>query len=81
MKKLIKKEAKEMRGILGRVRRRDFSGNAGQAIKNSTYNLATIVVSKGGSLLFTFILARILMPELFGLYSLALSTILMFTIF
>jgi stage V sporulation protein B len=81
MKKLIKKEVKEVRGILGRVKRRDFSGNTGQAIKNSTYNFATLIVAKGGSILFTIILARILMPELFGLYSLALSTILMFTIF
>ena len=34
-----------------------------------------------GALLFTIILARILMPEFFGLYSLALSTLIMFVSF
>lgn len=81
MKKLIKEEAKEIRGLLGRLKRRDFSGNTGQAVKNSSYSLATLLIAKGGSLLFTIILARILMPELFGLYSLALSTIILFMTF
>ena len=81
MKREIKEEIKEMRGLLGRVKRKDFSGDTGQAVKNSTYSLMTLVAAKGGSLLFTIILARILMPELFGLYSLALATIIMFTFF
>jgi len=39
------------------------------------------LISKIGALAFTIILARLLLPELFGLYSLALSTILFFTCF
>jgi len=81
MKKRIKEEAKEVRGLLGRIKRKDFSGNTGQAVKNSTYQIARILVAKIGSLLSTIIIARILVPELFGLYSLALSTIIMFTLF
>jgi O-antigen/teichoic acid export membrane protein len=81
MKKLIKKEAKEVRGILGRVKRRDFSGNEGQAIRNSSYQIATLATAKIGSLILMVYLAWKLGPELFGLYSLALSTIIMFTLF
>ena len=77
MNKLVIKETQEVRDIFGRVRRKDFSGNAGQAIKNSSYQLVTTIIAKISSLLFTIILARILLPELFGLYSLALSTILL----
>ena len=69
----------QIKGIFSRIRRRDFSGNSGQAIKNSTFQLATNLVAKIGSLFFTIIIARLLMPELFGLYSLALATILMFS--
>jgi len=79
MKNVIKEEAKEIKGIFGRIKRRDLKGNSGQAIKNSSYNLATLFVAKIGSLLFTIIIARMLMPELFGLYLLALSTILIFS--
>ncbi|MBT7102144.1 oligosaccharide flippase family protein [archaeon] len=79
--RLVRGEAREVRGILGRIKRRNFSGNEGQAIKNSTYNFLTNVVAKVGSLAFTIILARILMPEFFGLYSLALSTLVMFVSF
>ena len=74
-------EAKEVRGILGRIKRRDLKGNSGQAIKNSSYQLLRLLISKGGSIVFTILLARILMPELFGLYSLTLSTILFLGIF
>ena len=81
MKKLIKEEAKDVRGILERIKRRDFSGNSGQAIKNSSYQLATLLTAKIGSLLFTVYLAWQLGPKLFGLYSLALATIIMFTLF
>jgi len=60
------------------ILKRDFKSYTGMAIKNSTYTFLTTFISKAGSLLFTIILARLLMPELFGLYSLALSTILLF---
>jgi len=78
---MIKKEVGEIKGVIRRVRRKDFSGNTGQAIKNSGYKLATLITAKVGSMLFTIIIARMLMPELFGLYGLALSTILFLGIF
>lgn len=63
------------------LKKRDFFGNTGRAIKNSSYNLATTLIAKFGSLIFTVIIARLLMPELYGLYGLALSTILFLSIF
>ena len=51
------------------------------AIQNSFYSLATNITSKFGGLLFTILLARILLPELFGLYNLAISVILMVGVF
>ena len=51
----------------------------GLIVKNSIYQFSTTLIAKIGSLIFVIILARLLMPELFGLYSLALSTILLFT--
>lgn len=81
MKNVIREEIKEIRGILGRIKRRDLKGNSGQAIKNSSWQFATTMVAKIGSLLFTIIIARLMMPELYGLYGLALSTILFFGIF
>jgi O-antigen/teichoic acid export membrane protein len=68
---------KEAFGITKRILKRDFSGDMGMAVKNSMYQFATNVVSKVGALLFTIILARLLLPEKFGLYSLALSTIIL----
>ena len=47
------------------------------AIKNSAYDFLSSSVAKIGSLFFTIILARMLMPELFGLYNLVMSTILL----
>ena len=71
----------DARAIIGRLRRRNFSGNTGQAIKNSSYQLTTNIILKVGSLLFTIIIARMLLPERMGLYSLALSTIVFFSAF
>jgi len=75
----LKKESSDIKEIWNRIKKRDFSGNMGLAVKNSVYQFSTTLVAKIGSLIFTIILARLLMPELFGLYSLALSTILLFT--
>lgn len=47
-----------------------------QAIENSIYSSTIGIVSKIGGLIFTIILARILLPELFGLYNLILSIVL-----
>jgi len=74
----IQQEGRDFKNIFNRFKKRDFSGNTGQAIKNSSYQLTTTIIAKIGSLLFTIILARMLMPELFGLYSLALGTIIFF---
>ncbi len=71
----------EFSDIFNRIRKRNFKGNTGLAIKNSIYDFFTNVVEKIGALIFIVILARILMPELFGLYSIALSTILIFVSF
>jgi stage V sporulation protein B len=65
-------------GLTKKLLKRDFSGNTGQALKNSVFSFSTTTISKIGSIVFTIILARLLLPELFGLYSLALSTIMIF---
>ncbi len=80
-KSSIKDEGRDIKNIINRIRKRDFSGNTGLAVKNSIYQFSTTLVAKIGSLIFTIILARLLMPELFGLYSLALSTIVLFAAF
>lgn len=77
----LKQGGEEVKGIFNRVLKKDFSGTQGQAIKNSTLQLATTIVAKIGSLIFTILVARMLMPEMFGLYSLALSTIVFFSTF
>lgn len=79
-KMLIKEEKKYIKEIYKRFWKRDFSGNTGQAIKNSTYNFSITLVQKIGAIIFTIIIARLLMPELFGLYSLALATIGIFAV-
>jgi len=78
---MVKKEINDMFEILKRVKRKDFSGNEGRVIKNSSWQLATTLTAKIGSLIFTIILARLMLPELYGLYGLALSTILLMAIF
>ncbi len=77
VKNLIKSEESDISNIFNMFRKRKFEGYTGQAVKNSTYQFMTNAVGKIGSLIFTIIIARLLMPELFGLYSLALSTILL----
>ncbi|MEM3091172.1 MAG: oligosaccharide flippase family protein [Candidatus Pacearchaeota archaeon] len=69
----------DIKQILHRIKIRDFSGNTGLAIKNSIFHFSTITIAKLGSLIFTIILARMLLPELFGLYNLAISTTLLFS--
>ena len=78
LKKEIIEEKQEIKDLFIRFKKRDFKGNTGQAIKNSSFQLAITLIAKIGSLLFTIIIARMLLPELFGLYGLALSTIALF---
>src|SRR3989344_7019812 len=78
---LIKEEESDFKSFFNRIRERDFSGNMGLAIKNSTYQFSSNIVAKVGALIFTIILARIILPETFGLYNLVLSTIMFFYVF
>jgi len=50
-------------------------------IKNSGYMFLSNLILKFGGLIFTIIIARILLPELFGIYSLVLSIITIFIVF
>ena len=79
--KFVKGEVKNLKGLFRRFRRRDFTGDVGQAIKNSSHQLTINIIMKVGSILFTIIVARLLMPELFGIYSLSLSIIILFSSF
>ncbi|MEM4330479.1 MAG: oligosaccharide flippase family protein, partial [Candidatus Pacearchaeota archaeon] len=72
---------KEVLGITKRIIRRDFSGNTGVAIKNSILQFSSSIVSKLGSLALNIILARMLLPETYGLYTLSLSIIVFFSSF
>jgi len=80
-KKQFNEGRKDFFSIFQRIKKRDFSGSTGIAIKNSVYQFSTNLVSKLFSFAFTIILARLLLPDLFGMYSLALSTILLFAAF
>ncbi len=77
----LKEEARDVKEVLSRLKKKDFSGNTGQAVKNSSYQLLANTIAKFGSLVFTIILAKMILPENFGLYSLALGTITIFTAF
>jgi O-antigen/teichoic acid export membrane protein len=81
MKGFIKEEEKDLSNIFHMIRKWKFKGYTGLAVKNSIYQFSTTLIAKIGSLIFTIIMARLLLPELFGLYSLALSTILVFSVF
>ncbi len=50
-------------------------------LKNSLFNFLSTLIGKFGGLIFTLIIARLLLPELFGLYNLVLSIILIAIIF
>lgn len=54
---------------------------ASQVAKNSTWGVVSAIVTRVGALVSTIILARFLLPEKFGLYSLALSICLFFMTF
>jgi stage V sporulation protein B len=47
-----------------------------KAIRNVIFNTTKNLISKFGGLIFTIILARLLLPELFGIYNLVLSVAL-----
>ncbi len=47
-------------------------------VKNTSYNFLSRLIERGASLIFTIILARFLLPELFGIYSLVMSITMIF---
>jgi len=57
------------------------SGLKERVLKNSFWSFGSAIVSRFGALIFTVILARILMPENYGLYSIVLSTAMIFYTF
>lgn len=81
MEDFLRNEEGDIKNLLNRFKKKNFAGDTGQAIKNSSYQLTQNIIAKVGSLVFTILLARIMMPELFGLYSLAISTIVLFGAF
>ncbi len=66
------------KSVLKKIRKKDFQGKTGLAIENSFFQFSSGLITKITTLLFTIILARLLVPEVFGLYSLVLSTLLIF---
>lgn len=76
--KEIKGEESDIKKIFFKIKNRDFSGTSGLILKNSIYQIGANIIAKIGSLLFTIIIARLLMPELFGLYNLVIATLLIF---
>jgi O-antigen/teichoic acid export membrane protein len=77
----FRKGESDIKTIFRRLINRDFSGNTGLAIKNSAYQFSTNLTGKLGALFFTIVLARIILPETFGLYNLVLSTVMFFYVF
>ena len=54
---------REKQKIRTKIKERNFSQNTKAAIKNSSWQIATNLTAKIGSLLLTVILARLLLPE------------------
>ncbi|OYT41622.1 hypothetical protein B6U80_01040 [Candidatus Pacearchaeota archaeon ex4484_26] len=54
---------------------------AKEVFQNSIYNLLSTIINRAGGLIFTIIVARLLAPELFGVYSLTLTIMLLFLTF
>ncbi len=52
-----------------------------QIIKNSLWKLFSSLITRGGALVFTILLARFLLPENFGTYNLAISIAFIFMAF
>jgi len=79
MKKDFIEGKQDILSIFDMIKKRNLKGYTGIAIKNSFYQVMSTAAINVGSLIFFIIMARIMMPELLGLYSLALTTILLFT--
>jgi len=49
-----------------------------KTLKTTFFDFVSLILTRGGSFVFTIILARLLLPELFGAYNLVLSIVLVF---
>ncbi len=54
--------------------------NSINLIQQSIWRFISIIIGKGGSLIFIILIARLLKPEGFGIYNLAMSVVLIFAI-
>lgn len=80
--KFMGKEKEDVKKILKILKNKNFNeGYTGVAVKNSVWNLLRTSSSKFGALFLSIILARFLAPELFGRYSLVISTLVLFGVF
>lgn len=70
-----KKLRKEIKEVIKVIKKRRFSTYREIIIKNGVFQFLTNITSKLGGLLLTIILARILMPQLYGLYVLTLTIV------
>ena len=50
-------------------------------LKNASWGFASSLANRAGGLIFTIILARFLLPEKFGIYSIVLSVSMLFFTF
>ena len=75
---LIKKTKKNKKLKMPKKEKESLSE---RTAKNSIFNFVGNLVSKFGGLVFTIILARLLLPEAFGIYNLVLSIVMVFLTF
>ena len=66
--KAVSEEKDEVSNIFQIVKERKFEGYTGLVIKNSILQTSRTILSRILGLVFTIMMARLLLPELFGLY-------------
>lgn len=81
LSKEVRDDEHFLKNVFNKFRKKDFSGDTGQAMKNSSYQLVQNLAYKVASLVFTIIIARMLLPDRMGLYNLSISTIVLFAAF
>ena len=67
--------------VLKKLKNKEDKSLTNQTLKNSIFNFSISLISKVGAMIFTILIARILLPDLFGLYNLILSIILTVSLF
>lgn len=66
----------DIKKLFNIVKGKDEKSMTRKAIVNSGYIFTTNAISRLGGLIFTILLARLLLPELFGIYNIVLSILL-----